>query len=109
MQIQYEWVFGKFRIAKSENDLINVIKSLNWILIAKSNDCEVNRTGTIELDNPNKNSFVDIKDLTKDLVELWVVGKLSQEKVDNLKNEMLSKLEDKLNSNFEVIEPIYKS
>lgn len=109
MNIEFEWVFGKFKIAKSENNLINVVKSLNWILIAKVDEYEANKTGTIELNNPSQNSFVDIKDLAKDLVESWVVEKLTQEKVDSLKNEIKAEINQKISSNFKFIDPVYKS
>lgn len=70
----YTWSFSQFDVAKSENGLTDVVKTIHWRYDAVDGDYSAGLYGTVGLGAPNPTGFIPFADLTK----VWAIAAMSE-------------------------------
>jgi len=73
MAITYTWSFPQFDVAKAEDGLTDVVKTIHWRYDAVDGAFNVGAYGTVGLGAPNPQDFIPFADLT----EAWAVAAVS--------------------------------
>jgi hypothetical protein len=69
----YTWSFPQFDVAKSEDGLTDVVKTIHWRYDATDGDYSAGAYGTVGLGAPNPQGFVAFENLT----EAWTISAVS--------------------------------
>lgn len=91
--IEYTWHFSNCKVIQHSNGFDNIIKSVDWKLIATENQYSVNADGSTEFADPSIN-FVPFSNITKDIMINWVISGISQENLDAVKKSLVEKLKE---------------
>ena len=89
MSISYAWTFSQFDVAKAEDGLTDVVKTIHWRYDATDGKVSCGCYGTVALDAPNPSDFKPYASLTAD----WCIAACS-DKLDM--TEINQKLEDQI-------------
>jgi hypothetical protein len=89
MSITYTWSFPQFDVAKAEDGLTDVVKTIHWRYDATDGKVSCGCYGTVALDAPNPSDFTPYSALTAD----WCIAACS-DKLDM--TEINQKLEDQI-------------
>jgi len=89
MAITYTWSFPQFDVAKAEDGLTDVVKTIHWRYDATDGKVSCGCYGTVGLDAPNPSEFTPYSALTAD----WCITVCSS-KLDM--TEINQKLEDQI-------------
>jgi len=73
MSITYTWSFPKLDVAKAENGLTDVVKTIYWCYDATDNKVSCGTYGAVALDAPNPSEFTPYLALTAD----WCIAACS--------------------------------
>lgn len=73
MSITYAWTFTEFDVAKSEDGLTDVVKTIHWIYTATDGSYTASAYGTVSLGAPNSADFIPYDQLT----EAWAISACS--------------------------------
>lgn len=77
----FTWSFPQFDVAKSEDGLTDVIKTIHWRYDAKDGEFTAGAYGTVALSAPDPNAFVPYSQITAE----WTIGAITdQVNVDEL-------------------------
>ena len=108
--INYTWEILQLECAPIENNLKNVIKTINWSLTArekKENGFYAVRFGAVGLGTVNSNTFTDYSSLTQQTVQNWLEDALetnfpvgidtNKSYIDRLKEDLFNEIELKRN------------
>lgn len=84
MAITYDWQIETIETAKSEDGMSDVAKQVHWRVNANDDTDGLSATayGSVGLDAPDADSFVEFDALTKDHVVAWVIDKLDMTEAD---------------------------
>ena len=63
-----------------ENGLTSVVNSINWEYVGKDDAKIVSDQGVQEVPSPNPESFIQVTELTKEIVTAWLTTIFSEEK-----------------------------
>jgi hypothetical protein len=75
--ITYTWDIFRLDCAPSENGLMNVVKTIHWVLQAKDeNGITASFSNCYPLPEPNPEEFADYSTLTKETVVGWLESNL---------------------------------
>jgi hypothetical protein len=66
MSISYAWTFSQFDVAKAEDGLTDVVKTIHWRYDATDGKVSCGCYGTVALDAPNPSDFKPYASLTAD-------------------------------------------
>ena len=77
MAITYAWSFPQFDVAKAEDGLTDVVKTIHWRYDATDGKVSCGAYGTVGLDAPNPSDFTPYSAITS----AWAVAAVS-EKLD---------------------------
>ena len=94
MSIQYAWSFPQFDVAKAEDGLTDVVKTIHWRYDATDGKVSCGCYGTVALDAPTPSDFKPYASLTADWCIEQCSAKLNMEEV----NAALDKQLDLLNN-----------
>ena len=72
--IEYKWNFPTFDVAKSEDGLTDVVKTIHWIYIATEGEYVASIYGALSLGDPHPNRFTPFDQIT----EQWTIEQLSR-------------------------------
>ena len=88
--ITYTWGIAQLEAAPTDNDLTNVVKTIHWTLSAVHDDgFTASSYGSVSLESPEADSFVEYEDLTQQMVEGWLEAKLDGDTLrDNLATQI---------------------
>lgn len=99
--IKYEWIFSTPKVLISEDGLDNIVKSVNWTLVAKLNDETLDKKNyiaiydtTTNFSNIEPKQFVPFDELTKQQVISWIE---SVEDIDQVKEWLASQIDEQMN------------
>lgn len=70
--VTYDWQFLSCEVIQNYNGLENVVKKVDWKLIATDGAYSVSADGYSELGDPNIHSYVAFENLTKDMIISWI-------------------------------------
>ena len=70
----FTWSFPQFDVAKSEDGLTDVVKTIHWRYDAVDGDYSAGLYGTVGLGAPNPTGFIPFADLTK----VWAIAAVSE-------------------------------
>jgi hypothetical protein len=91
--ITYEWQFYNCKVIQHENGLDNIIKSVDWRLMAIDGVYCVSIEGTTEFANPSP-QFVEFTDVTKDMMTNWVVAGISADNMAKIEQSLAEQLKE---------------
>lgn len=91
MALIYTWSFPQLDVVYSEGEYSNVVSAVHWIYQANDGNFYENMVGCTPLDPPT-GSFVNYSDLTPEIVTGWVIGKLGEDTVANMSEELASRI-----------------
>jgi hypothetical protein len=74
MSITYTWSFPQFDVAKAEDGLTDVVKTIHWRYDATDGDYTAGAYGTVGVGAPNPADFIPFADLT----EAWAIAAVSE-------------------------------
>jgi hypothetical protein len=66
----YTWSFPQFDVAKAEDDLPDVVKTIHWRYDAVDGDFSAGAYGSLGLEAPDPNAFVPYTQITAQ----WAIG-----------------------------------
>ena len=69
----YTWSFPQFDIAKAEDGLTDVVKTIHWRYDAMDEEYSAGVYGSAGVGAPNKTDFIPFDDLTK----VWTIAAVS--------------------------------
>lgn len=92
--ITYAWSFGLFRVALTEGALENVVKEIDYRLIATDGDRSETIEGAVALPAPKPGAFIPYADITEAIATVWVEPLLPKAKA-NLQKKMAEPATDK--------------
>ena len=93
MSIVYTWQFPQLDVVYDEGGMQNVVKTINWILIAKDGDYAASCYGTAGVGAPNPQSFIHYQQLTEAEVQAWTEESLGAEQVESYKTNLSYQIE----------------
>lgn len=106
MTIIYLWKATQLQVAKTKDNLNNVVESVNWALTATENNFTAEISATTALNLPDQSTFVDFDKLTSSIVENWVKNSIGETVFNSYKTNLASLLKEKQNaSNTEILNP----
>ena len=73
--------------------MLNVIKEVQFVIVASNGLNEISSFFPVELDDPIPHEFIGYQALTKEKIVSWVVQKLGDDRINSLKNGLQSRLE----------------
>jgi hypothetical protein len=73
MSITYAWNFPVFDVAKTDDGLTDVVKTIHWIYLATDGTYTASNYGTVGLGAPNPADFIPYDQLT----EAWAISACS--------------------------------
>jgi hypothetical protein len=92
MSTTYTWEVTNLESFETINELTSVVSIIHWTLRAEDGFNSTAVNGTVNLDAPDTNNFVNYSDLTQEQVISWVKAKLGIK----LENEYYQYLDQKL-------------
>lgn len=94
MAIVYTWNFPQFDVAKSEDGLTDVVKTIHWRYDAVDGDYTSGAYGTVACGTPNPVDFIPYDQLT----EQWAIDAVSASiDVPELQVSLARQIEDQKN------------
>jgi hypothetical protein len=90
MTATFTWNFPSLDIAPSEDGLVDVIKTIHWRYMGSDGDYSTEVYGTVSMESPDPEDYVEYDDITKEDLELWVEDKLN---ILDMQSNLLSVLE----------------
>lgn len=89
-----DWIFPQFDVAKSENGLTDVVKTIHWRLKCTDGDCSTETYGSISLGSPDKDNFISFDKLSMgwavdavvNHIDLAEISEQMQKEIDRQKN-----------------------
>jgi len=78
--------------AASINDMSNVIKEVQFSIVASDGQNECSSFFPVELDDPIPHEFIGYDALTKEKIVSWAVQKLGDDRINSLKNGLQARL-----------------
>jgi hypothetical protein len=88
--ITYKWIISAFDCKAILEDLKDVVCNVHWKYEATKNDIVVSNYGVLTLENPNKEIFIALNELTENDVINWLESVLDV-------NELNTSLENQIN------------
>ncbi len=89
MAIVYTWNFPEFEVIIEQENKTNIVKNIHWILVGKDGSYEATNYGSVALDPPVSQSFVEFENLTEEIVLSWIENKLDVESIKvNIENSI---------------------
>lgn len=73
MAATFEWQFSMFEKAPSEGQLIDVVKTIHWRLVASDGGFSADAYGSVALDAPDPDNYLAYEDITKQ----WAIDAVS--------------------------------
>jgi hypothetical protein len=92
MAVEYTWQFPQFDVAKAEDGLSDVVKTIHWRLDAVDGEFKVGAYGTVALDAPDPDAFTPYATISPDWAVAAVEAKLERP-VDEIKAAMEAEIE----------------
>lgn len=93
------------QIAPSKNGMVNVVESVEWSLIASSEQYSASTQGTSILSEPQNASFVEFEKLTPELVQSWIESSMTAEMLTAYKKNVEVLLNEKMAITTKVVLP----
>lgn len=98
MAITYKWSLGPLECIPSENGLANVVKTVRWRYTGDDGNNHISSTcGSVVLESPNPNTYIQYADLTQDVVVGWITPILN---VESLSTMITLDIENQINPPF---------
>lgn len=90
MSISYTWSFPQLDVAKSEDGLTDVVKTIHWRLTAADGDISTAAYGTVGLDAADPTKFKPFATITED----WCISAVSEKlDVTEIKDTLANQIE----------------
>lgn len=78
MAITYSWEFNPLECIPSSNGMTNVVKTVHWRYNGTDGTHNGTIYGSVGLESPESNTFIQYANLTMNTVTDWVVSALAQ-------------------------------
>jgi hypothetical protein len=98
MTVTFTWTISQLECAPTENELINVIKTIHWRYRAQDAEgLTAESYGSIGLGEPDPITFTKYEDITKELVISWLESNLNViedgEELSTLQKSLIQNIE----------------
>lgn len=93
----YTWEFPTLKVMKSQNNLTNVVVSVNWRLCAQDESYKFYKTGVATFGEPSPTNFVDFSTIDNDIIVSWLNSSID---VDVIKAELDEQISNAKTSSF---------
>jgi hypothetical protein len=94
--MNYSWYFQSIEVKKQDGELANIVVRVYWQYTATDDVYRAFKTGNTQLLAPDPQSFVNLNDITNDMLETWVTAAAD---VEALRAELSEKIEqEKINA-----------
>jgi len=98
MTVTFTWDISQLECAPTENELINVIKTIHWRYKGQDTDgLTAESYGSIGLKEPDPITFTKYEDITKELVISWLESNLNViedgEELSTLQKSLIQNIE----------------
>lgn len=95
--ITYTWGFPALGVVYSEDNLTNVIQTVNWTLTATEDTYIASCYGSVGLAPPSPASFTPYDQVTEAQVQAWTEEAIGAEQVDSMKAGLAGQIEAQKN------------
>lgn len=86
----YTWGIAQLEVAPSEDNLINVVKTVHWTLSVTEGDLAASSYGSVSLEAPEAEAFTPYDELTEADVISWLEAKLDG---DQMRSALATQIE----------------
>jgi hypothetical protein len=95
--INYEWKIPNMTVFRQLDGKENVVNIVNWYLIGTNED-GINGfiNGSFVKEYDSNSEFVNYEDLTKEVVEQWILDVLDEQTIDAYKQSIIQQIEEKI-------------
>ena len=97
--ITYSWEFNPLECVPSANGMTNIVKTVHWRYNGTDGTHTSTVYGSVGLDSPYPNTFIQYNNLTMNIVTEWVVSALAKSNttVESLQNSINTQITDIIN------------
>lgn len=93
MATTFSWDLGPLVVDLQSDGLTDVVKIVNWRLVAEDEPYSASVYGTIPVPAPNPSAFTPYPDLQESQVQAWVIEALGPEYVATLKAGLVKQID----------------
>jgi hypothetical protein len=97
MSVNYSWSITSLNCVEQENTLENVVKSIDWKLVASDthNEKVIDSyvVGNTSVSNPDEINFINFSNLTQEQIVTWVEQTIPAEELEIYRNYLAGKLD----------------
>ena len=97
--ITYSWEFNPLECVPSANGITNVVKTVHWRYHGTDGTVNTSVYGSVGLESPDPDDYIQYANLTMNTVTEWVVSALAQSNttVESLQNSINTQITDIIN------------
>ena len=95
--MNYTWGFPVLGVVYNEDNMQNVIQTVNWTLTATDGDYTASCYGSVGLPAPSPASFTPYDQVTEAQVQEWTEEALGAEQVASMKSGLAGQIEAQKN------------
>lgn len=93
----YTWGFPALGVVYNEDNLENVIQTVNWTLTATDGEYSASCYGSVTLASPSPASFTPYDEVTEEMVIAWTTEALGEEQVAQYEATLAGQIEAQKN------------
>jgi hypothetical protein len=95
--ITYNWNFDPLTVGTTLDGFENVVLTVHWQYTAISGSYSARTIGTQDFSfNPNQENFIPFDQLTKEIVEGWVVQAMGENRIHEMQESLASQIEEQI-------------
>jgi hypothetical protein len=94
MAIEYKWIIHQLECIPSKDGFSNIVNMIHWRYSGTDGEYSADTYGSVALETPEEDSFIDFNDLTEETVIGWIESKLEIEK---LQTNINSNIDNQIN------------
>lgn len=95
--INYTWEFPALGVVYNEDNMMNVIQTVNWILYATEDTYSASCYGSVTLATPSPSSFTPYDQVSQAQVQAWTEAALGPEQVQSYKDSLALQIANQKN------------
>lgn len=105
--INYEWKFSNLVVTPFLDGKENIVNTVHWRLIGTNEDSVSGYVyGSVTQPYNPDSEFINYEDLTKELIEQWVMEVLGNDTIENYKQNIINQIQENVSpTNITMVAP----
>lgn len=107
--MEKEWIISKLKCKTSEGGLTNVVQRIKWRYkfteTVDGKEYSTELYGSLDLPEPDQNSFTLFEDLTKQQVEDWIIINMGNDYIQSLEQQLYININELISPTTVLLDP----